>query len=331
MKKPVDFLFPPSKMGKTSYLRIVLRGVSQLCFQSNELAGLFFLVAVLIASPISFVYLGIAALFAPAGRMLLGERGPILLTGLPGLNPCLIALSLPAFFKTGWSDISMWITLIACIAAAVVLVRLCVAILPFPTLALPFLIIFWTLYALSSVFNFLEPIVLPTKIETTFHPVTAVLFSLGQAIFSPSIWSGLVFLTGLFLSNWRHGLIAFLGAIIGTTVSYYYRHVDPMSVDLGLYGFNGVLSAVSVFVFCGNKLRLSLFGAILATMIMPVIAKLGIQTLSSPFVFTTWLMLGLGWFEYNWFNTPPSLPPNSKSDKGTRHSRIRSEKTLCLQ
>ena len=74
--------------------------------------------------------------------------------------------------------------------------------------------------------------------------------------------------------------------------------------QLGLYGFNGVLTAVAVFVTCGGKLRLSILGALLATMMMPVIAGLGIQTLSAPFVFTTWLMLGLGWIEARWFDVP---------------------------
>jgi len=331
MKKPVDFIFPPVETGKVQYLRLVLRGISQLCFQTNELTGLFFLAAVLIASPISCAYLVVAALLAPAGRMLLGERGPVLSTGLPGLNPCLIALSIPAFFQTGWGNMSMWVVLIICVAVAVVLVRLCVAILPFPTLALPFLIIFWILYALASKFDFLRPITFPTNMTTTFHPVIAVLFSLGQAIFSPNIWSGLLFLIGLLLSNWRHGLIAFFGAAIGTLVSYYYHNVDPSSADLGLYGFNGVLTAVSVFVFCGGKLRLSLFGAIIATMLMPAIAYFGVQTLSSPFVFTTWFMLGLGWIEDNWFNVRPPPSPTSKSGEGNRQLRNTLEKELCLQ
>jgi urea transporter len=312
MKKPVDIIFPPIKDDEVSYLRLMLRGVSQLCFQANELTGLFFLVAILIASPIACAYLVVAAFLAPAGRLLLGERREVLATGLPGLNPCLIALSLPAFFYVSWNDINMWVLLVICIVSAIILVRVCVAILPFPTLALPFLIIFWLLYALVPDLNFLRPIEFPTNVKTIFHPVTAVLFSLGQAIFSPNIWSGLLFLSGLLLSNWRHGLIALFGAIIGTTVSYYYHNVDPTSADLGLYGFNGVTTAVSVFVFCGGKLRLSLFGAVLATILMPSIAALDVPVVSSPFVFTTWLMLLLGWIEDHWFND--QTPSISKSD-----------------
>ena len=108
MREPVDLVFPPVKAGPAPYWRLVLRGCSQLCFQANELTGVFFLAAVLIASPIAFAYLLVAGIMAPAGRMLLGERGPVLATGLPGLNPCLIALSLPVFFHTDWTNVGMW-------------------------------------------------------------------------------------------------------------------------------------------------------------------------------------------------------------------------------
>lgn len=288
-----------------------------MCLQSNELTGLIFLAAVLVASPISFAYLLVAAILGPAGRMLLGERGPILATGLPGLNPCLIALSLPAFFLTGWTNVGMWVVLIACIASAVLLVRLCVAILPFPTLALPFLIIFWILWAIEPHVNFLQPSELHLAPYHTFHPITAVLSSFGGTVFSTSMWTGLLLLIGLLLSDWRHGLIGFFGAVIGTMVAYYYSHATPESANLGLYGFNGVLTAVSVFAFCGGRLRLSILGALLATIFTPAIAAFGVQTLSAPFVFTTWLMLALGWIEDNWFRVPqPAQPagPVSESD-----------------
>ncbi len=289
------------------YYRLVLRGCSQLCFQSNALTGLFFVAAVLVASPIAAAYFLVAAIIAPAGRMVLGKRGPVLATGLPGLNPCLIALSLPTFFQTGWGNVGMWVVLVACVAIAVVLVRLLDAVLPFPILALPFLIIFWVLYALAPHLDVLQPAMSGPSKATTFHPVAAVLFSLGQALFAPSIWSGLLFLAGILLSNWRHAVVAFLGAVIGTLVSYYYRDVDPTSVNFGLYGFNGVLTAVAVYAVCGSKLRLAVLGALIATILLPVIPAIGLQTVSAPFVFTTWLVLALGWIEQKWFDLPPPL------------------------
>lgn len=304
MKQPVDIIFPPLEDGKLPFYRIVLRGISQLCLQTNELTGLFFLAAVFIASPIASVYLLVAAILGPLGRILIGERREVLATGLPGLNPCLIALSIPVFFNTGWTNIGMWVVLILCIASAVLLVRLFLRIFSFPIIALPFLIIFWILWAIEPHVSFLQPSELHLAAYHTFHPVVAVLYSLGQAIFSATLWSGVLFLIGVLLSNWRHGVVALLGAVIGTFVAYYYSNVAPESANLGLYGFNGVLAAVAVFVTCQGKLRLSILGALLATIFIPLIADFGVQTLSAPFVFTTWLMILLGWVEDNWFREP---------------------------
>lgn len=327
MKPPVDYIFPPVEGGKVPYWRLVLRGFSQLCFQSNELTGLLFLIAVLIASPLSAAYFLVAGLLAPAGRMLMGEPKAVLETGLPGLNPGLVALSLPAFFHTGWTDPGMWAVLVIGVAVTVVLVQVCLAVLPFPTIALPFLIVFWALYALAPHLDILRPITFGALAPETFHPVKAVLLSLGQALFSATIWSGLLFATGVLLSNWRHGLIAVFGAIIGTVVSYYYRDVDPASVDSGLYGFNGVLTAVSVFVICGGKLRLAILGALLATILMPAIAGLGVPTLSAPFVFTTWLVLVLGWVEDRWFDARPA-PASASPLASNLDKRSPSEPTI---
>jgi len=302
MKPPVDYIFPPAVPGQVPYWRLVLRGISQMCFQSNELTGVFFLLGVFVASPVSAAYLLVAGIMTPAGRMLLGDRGVILSSGLPGLNPSLIAIAIPAFFETGWTNLGMWAVLVICVAITIVLVRICITILPFPTLALPFLIVFWALYALAPHIDIVQPLHSTATAHATFHPVTAVLSSLGGALFAPLVLSGVLFAAGVLLSNWRHGVLAICGAIIGSAVSYYYAGVDPGTADSGFYGFNGVLTAVAVFVTCGGKLRLSILGALIATIMIPAITGLGLQMVSAPYVFTTWLLLGLGWIEDRWFD-----------------------------
>lgn len=301
MTWPVDNIFPPKEGEKLPFYRIVLRSISQLCFQTNELTGLFFLIGAFVASPIAGVYLLTAAVLGPLIRKLLGEKHDVLATGLPGLNPALIALSLPAFFDVGWTNFGMWAVLLVCVVIAVLLVKLFLRILPFPQIALPFLIIFWVLWALEPHVGFLEPTKVHFQELTTFHPIIAILFSLGQAIFSASMWAGMLFLIGMFLSQWRYGVVALLGAIVGTTIAYYYRHVSPEMVNLGLYGFNAVLAAVGTFIICGNSLRLSVLAALLATILIPVIGEFGLQTLSAPFILSVWIILALGWVQEKWF------------------------------
>lgn len=307
MTWPVDIIFPPKEGEKLPFYRIVLRSISQLCFQSNELTGFFFLIGAFVASPIAGAYLLTAAILGPLTRRLLGEKHEVLKTGLPGLNPALISLSLPVFFDVGWTNFVMWAVLVVCIIVAVLMVKLFLRILPFPQIALPFLIIFWVLWALEPHVGFLEPSThhMDMTDYTTFHPAVAVLFSLGQAIFSASLWSGVLFLIGMFLSQWRYGVVALLGAVVGTLIAYYYRHVSPEMVDMGLYGFNAVLAAVGTFIICGNSLRLSVLSALLATILIPIIGSFGLQTLSAPFNCAIWTLLILGWVQTKWFQIPP--------------------------
>lgn len=323
MRAPVDVFFPPRETGRLPYWRLVLRGCSQLCFQGNELTGVLFLAAVLVASPIAAAYMLVAATIAPGGRMLLGDRGAVLETGLPGLNPCLIALALPAFFHTGWSDAGMWVVLVLSVASTILLTRLSLALLPFPTLVVPFLITFWVLSAAAPATGVLQPIAFPRTTATAIHPLEAMLLGLGQTMFLPNVLSGLLFLTGVLLSNWRHASLAVLGTAIGTTVSIYNRDVvDLAGIDLGLYGFNGVLAAVSVFVFCGGKLRLAILGALVATILVPIIPAFGVKALAAPFVLTTWAMLALGWLEDHWFGLPLEASPIGDPAAGAGSSRV---------
>lgn len=310
----VDLILPSAEPEKLPYWRLVLRGCSQLCFQSNELTGLAFLTAVLVASPIAAAYMLVAAVLAPGSRMFLGQKQTID-TGLPGINPCLIAISLPTFYQTGWGNFGMWGVLLFCVAAAIVLVRILIVALPFPITALPFLVISWGLSALAPYLDVLQPVQFAAAQETGFHPLTAVILSLGQGLFSPSVLSGILFLLGILMSNWRHAVIAVLGAAIGTLVSYYYGGTDAATADTGLFGFNGVLAAVAVYVICGERLQLSLLAALLATVLLPLFSVLGLQPLSAPFVFSIWLLLCLGWIDDHGFRrrTPEENAPGPQT------------------
>lgn len=297
-RRPVDMVLAPVPVGQmVPYWRIVLRGCSQLTCQTNELTGLLIIAAVAVATPIAAAYLVVAGILAPAVRYVLGERGPILGTGLAGLSPSLTALSLPAFFDTGWTDLRMWGVLVVAAAATAVVTHVIVRLLPLPALALPFLVVFWVIWAIEPSVPELHPLVDSDTSTSGFQPAIAVLDGLGEVAFSPNPWSGALLLAGVLVSNWRHGVMAVTGAVIGTLGAYYSANVATGGLNEGLYGFNSVLTAIAVFALCGGKLRLAVLGALLATILTPAISDLGVVALSAPFVATTWIVLGLGRLE----------------------------------
>ena len=236
--------------------------------------------------------------------MLLGLKGPELATGMHGLNPSLIAIALPSFFETGWMNFEMWGVLLVCVALAIVLVHVLVAVLPFPIIIVPFLVIFWGLWILEPHVDFLQPLQTPSVMSSAvFEPVAALFLSLGQGLLSPTIVSGALFFVGVLASSWRSALIAVIGAALGTAVAAFYSHVDIVAVDQGLYGFNGVLAGVGAYVIVGGGVRLAILGALVATILIPVVSQFGVPSLSAPFVLAIWLLLALGWFDNRWFKS----------------------------
>ena len=319
MTQPVDILFPPVAPDAVPYWRLVLRGCSQLCFQTNELTGLFFLAAVAVHSPIAAAYFLLANLIAPAIFMFRNPNHEGVGAGLPGLNPSLVALSIATFFDVGWTNFAMWALLLACVTLTVIIVRVFQRILPFPFLILPFLLVIWGLWELEPLLEFLKPATSgAVATEAAFQPVTSVILSLGGGALSPTIPSGILFLCGVLVSNVRHAVIALLGAAIGSFVAFYYNNADPALVDQGLYGFNGVLAAVAAYVICGSKLRLAVLGALFATMLIPVVSSLGVPSLSAPYVVATWVLLILGWLDRIWFDAKPARASADTDSQGAQ-------------
>jgi urea transporter len=305
VKPAVEWLFPPVEDGAVPYWRLSLRGISQLCFQTNELTALFFIAGVLIVSPLAAAYMIVAAAIAPLGGILLKEKRPVLEMGLYGFNPCLMGLSIPFFTETSWTNWPMWGFLIGTTLSTIIITKLCVKFVPFPTMAVPFLLTFWGARALLPELSFVQPIVFGPSSAAPVQLASAIFTGLGEAIFTVSILSGVLYLVGVLLSSWRHALMAFLGAVIGMLVAVYH-HAFGSDINIGFYGFNGVLTAVSVFVFCGGQIRLSILGAIVATMLMDVVPLFGLTTLSAPFVLSTWAMMALGWIQKTFIDEQPA-------------------------
>jgi urea transporter len=92
----------------------------------------------------------------------------------------------------------------------------------------------------------------------------AAISTFGFALFAPGIFSGLLFLAGLLISNWRHAIVAALGAI--TAIALAKQAGAPgTAINSGFIGFNGVLAALAAYIVVAADLRLVALGALLST------------------------------------------------------------------
>lgn len=136
-----------------------------------------------------------------------------------------------------------------------------------------------------------------------------ILRGFGQVFFQNNVWTGLLFLAGIFFNSWILGVGAILGNII-STFSAKILGYDKDDIKNGLYGFNGTLVGIAIlFFFQINYITLVgiIVGAIISSLLMNVIKK-RIPAYTSPFVISTWIIIYiLLYFFPDYFLTSSSI------------------------
>jgi urea transporter len=297
-------VLPPTAEGQAPFWRVVLRGCSQCCFQTNEVTGVLFLVAVLVYSWEQSLLMLMGATIGAGVAKLLKPNVFLYELGLYGFNSCLMALAVGNFFA---KDAAMWLW-----AAALCVVCTLVAWggmrwLRFPVLAAPFIVTFWAFWPFAEDVG-LTKLQFPPFIDSEVHSVSAAISALGAALFAGTVAAGIVFFIGVMVSNWKHAVLAVSAALIAHTVAVWWD-VPGEEINSGLAGFNAVLAAVAIYALCTADIRLALFGAIVASAVLPLFGKLDLISLAAGFVLTTWLVLALAWVQVRWFDEQPALAP----------------------
>ncbi len=122
--------------------------------------------------------------------------------------------------------------------------------------------------------------------------VQTILRGIGQVMFQNNIYSGLLFLAGIFYNSWILGLAALAGTIISTSTANVLKFSDE-DINNGLYGFNGTLTGIALlFFFELNTITIAalILGSICSTLVMYQIKKI-LPAFTSPFVITTWVFI----------------------------------------
>ncbi|MCI0922644.1 urea transporter [Sphingobacterium rhinopitheci] len=124
----------------------------------------------------------------------------------------------------------------------------------------------------------------------------------GQVMFQNNVWTGALFLVGIFVGSYMEGqsLVAY-GAVVGllvSTLTGYFLPITEDDGDAGLWGFNGILVGCAFFTFMGNS-AFTWLALILCSMTTTwvrigfnnLLAPFGVNSLTFPFVFMTWIFL----------------------------------------
>ena len=296
-------------------VRAVLRGVGQIFFQENALTGAFCVAGIAVSSPpMAAAAIAGSTIGMATARVLRFDEAEVN-AGIYSFNATMVGIATLFFFRPGAASIALLV--ISCVAALVT--RLLRALLPVPTFTSPFFLTTWAIY-------FLGPALGAVGVEPEGRPVAAgfveaVAHGISQALFQANVWTGILCIVGIALSDWRHASWAVVGSIVGIMVANYHvttaaRALDPErlieralseNIALGLYSYNTILPAIALFRWT-RSLMPPLLGILLSVPLTELVPMLGLPALSAPNVVATWLVLTLGFVEERAFDEQAATP-----------------------
>jgi urea transporter/Ca2+-binding EF-hand superfamily protein len=300
----------PGFPGRSSQARPVialvalLRSLGQVIFINNPVSGLLLLLALLVQSlPMAaYTLIGIAAanVFARA----LGCEKESRRNGIFGFNGALVGSAIGAFADhgTGSSPLA-WGLLVAggaCLTTLLVhtLGRRLHAATGLPPLTLPFCLVTWLALALVRAsghpsLQLVDPGPLPQAGGALQALLLALPRGFGQVFLLPGLASGLLVLAAVAAASPLAALVGLMGAA-ASAVAGLMAGADPNGVALGLWSYNGVLTAIAIggtfYAPTGPSLLLALLAAAVAGLLTPGVAGLlpfGLPELSLPFILVT--------------------------------------------
>ncbi len=264
-----------------NYLKIILRGISQVLLQNNALTGLLFLAGILYNSPAMAVAGLLGCTASTVAAWLLKYPKKEISDGLYGFNGVLVGVALAYFFK--FTLILTALMVLGAVASAMAMNLLKRRLPPY---TFPFVLVTWVLYELIASGN-LVPKNVSLVADAAPLMVNAALLGFGQVMFQASVVTGALFLIGIAASSMRAAAFATAGSFGGALIAMALGQ-DNAGITAGLFGFNAVLCALA---FEKKGTAFALVAAALSVPITITVMQLPLPGLTFPFVAATWITL----------------------------------------
>ncbi len=271
-------MYKTQRLISSVFLRSAFRGIGQIMLQENSVSGILFLIGISLGSLMMGLGVLLATVVGTTTAYLSKYKISDIEKGLYGFSPALVGVATMLFLK---NTIVAWIIIIFGSIVAAMLQHFFLK-RNIPVFTLPFVLVTWLIiYLPMALFPTLlldPPILSPSKIDNYLFFIKAY----GQVIFQSSIWSGLLFIAGVFVNSRIMGVYGLIGAAVAGLLGYCF--VETEIIANGLLSYNAVLCAI---VFAGRKRQdigwmfLSVILSVFFTLLM---FKLNIVVLTLPFV-----------------------------------------------
>lgn len=269
------------------FVHTLLKGIGQIMLQGNALTGLLFLAGIFYGS----VVMGLGAVLAVCCGSLTAKifRYDTAETqnGIYGFSAALVGVALPVYFEPG---LVIWMAIIIGSVLATMLQHWFI-VKKIPAFTFPFVFITWVcLFFFRHVYPVAPPDAAASA--TPAGPVFAFAFrGFGEVIFQDSLFAGIVFFLGVFISSPVAALYGLAGAAVAALLSSLWPGVPAASIEMGLLSYNAVLCAI---VFAGTTVKDGLWALLsitLSAVISLIMAHYNLTPLTFPFVAATCISL----------------------------------------
>lgn len=278
---------------------IVLRGVGQVFFQENALTGLLFVIGIAISSPLMAIGAIVGSVVGTCTARALKFNDAEIKAGIYGFNSCLVGIAMLFFFGAGITNLLL---ILVGAAAATILTCVLRKHVPIPTYTSAFILVTWVLYFVAKSAGLEQ--VGPDGPPAAPGLASSVARGIGQVMFQGSVWTGILFLIGIAISDWEHAILVVVGSLLGMAIGAYHHESSEEIAALGIFGYNATLAPVALYLYRRSILG-PLVGIMISVPLIELFPMLGLPALTAPFVLATWSVLLLQRFEDRLFPVRP--------------------------
>lgn len=148
------------------------------------------------------------------------------------------------------------------------------------------------------------------------NAVRIILKNIAQVLLLNNAWTGLFILLGLFVGNWKVGIMALAASIIALLLAKKTNYSNE-EINTGLAGFNPVLTAIALTLFLVPEWYSILIAFIAIVITMPIgsafrefFKPFGVPMLTMPYVFVSWVILLMS-FQFKFVNADVNILPDT--------------------
>jgi urea transporter len=268
------------------YIITTLRGVGQVFLQNNALTGLIFLAGIFYNSWIFGLGAILGNIISTFSAKIFKYSKEDVENGLYGFNGTLVGIA--TFYFFGFNFITILAVLFGSILSSVIMHYINKKI---PAFTAPFVISTWVIIFIITFLNISSIITSPFIQSNSFNLFSSVSKGFGQVMFQENIITGMLFFIGILINSRISALFAFYGSLIGSLFAILIS-LPISSINIGLFGYNAVLCAIALGD--NNKKKTFIFvtfAIILSVLINFGFNKIGIISLTAPFVLATWIII----------------------------------------